>query len=381
MKNFAAQLQRREQQHLYRRRKTIDSPQGVEIRYNGQQTLSFCSNDYLGLANHPRLIHAFKKAADEYGVGSGSAHLITGHLRPHEILEEKLAEFFNRPRALVFSTGYMANLGILSALTDRHDVIFEDKLNHASLLDGAQLSRAALKRYHHLDCDHLESLLQESRNQHSIIATDALFSMDGDLAPLPRLAQLAAQYQSLLMIDDAHGIGVLGETGRGCVEYFGLNDHQVPILMGTMGKALGTFGAFVAASEDIIEMLIQDARSYLFTTAPPPAIAAATIESLAIIDDEPWRRAQLQERIEQFRKGAKQLGLALMESHSAIQPIVFWEAQAAVTASEKLLAQKILVPAIRPPTVPQGSARIRITLCANHTTHQVNQLLEGLASL
>lgn len=381
MRDLSHTLRQREQQHLYRRRKTIDSPQGVEIRYEGQQYLSFCSNDYLGLANHPRLVAAFKKAADEYGVGSGAAHLVTGHLRPHQLLEEKLAEFFNRPRALVFSTGYMANIGVLTALTDRHDLIFEDKLNHASLIDGAQLSRAELKRYPHIDSDSLEGLLKAQPNKSSLIATDALFSMDGNLAPLPRLAALAEQYQSLLMVDDAHGIGVLGERGRGCLEHFGLNQQQVPILMGTLGKALGTFGAFVAASEDIIETLIQEARPYVFTTAPPPAVAAASIESLAIMDDEPWRRVQLQERIAQFRAGAKHLGLALMDSPSAIQPIIFGQAQTAVAAADTLLAQHIMVPAIRPPTVPQDSARLRISLCANHTAEQVDRLLEGLASL
>jgi len=378
MRDFAAELARRTQDGLYRTRRIIESPQGTELTLGERRVLSFCSNDYLGLANHPAVINALRKGAERWGVGSGAAHLVSGHSRAHHDLEEELADFCGRERALLFSTGYMANVGVISALTDKHDTIFEDKLNHASLIDGAQFSDAALKRFPHADMQRLAAQLNDVKPNQAMIASDGVFSMDGDIAPLTELVSLSEKHQAMLMIDDAHGFGVLGEHGGGCAEHFKLDQNQLPVLVGTLGKAFGTFGAFVAGSEALIEYLIQSARSFIYTTALPPAIAEATRVSLKLLQQENWRREQLQTLIKRFRDSAQQLGLQLMPSITPIQPIVIGEAQAAVNISEHLLAQNILVPAIRPPTVPKGSARLRITFSATHTEQQVDRLLDAL---
>ena len=365
--------------HLYRSRKTVESPQSVEPVVDGKKVLSFCSNDYLGLANHPEVIKGFKQAADKYGVGSGSAHLVSGHSVEHHLLEEELAEFMGTERALLFSTGYMANLGVVSALCDRQSEIYEDKLNHASLLDAALLSRARRIRFPHIDMDNLGQRLTDSNTTNNkFIITDGVFSMDGDLAPLDALVKLAKENNATLMVDDAHGIGVLGEKGKGIVEHFGLDSKQVPIIVGTLGKAFGTAGAFVAGSEDLIETLIQQARSYIFTTAMPAAVAAATRKSLQLLEKETWRREKLQSLISQFRKGAEELGLDLMESMTAIQPVIIGSSEKALVLSEKLLEKNILISAIRPPTVPEGTARLRITFSASHTEEHVHRLLTVL---
>ncbi|WP_177417964.1 8-amino-7-oxononanoate synthase [endosymbiont of Lamellibrachia barhami] len=374
-------LNQRRRDDLYRTRRTIDGPQQPELLVDGRQMLSFCSNDYLGLANHPEVIRALQQGAGRYGVGSGSAHLISGHSRAHEELEEALAVFTGRPRALLFSTGYMANIGVVSALLGRGDLLFEDRLNHASLVDAGVLSRARMKRYQHADADSLERQLGAAGEERRLIVTDGVFSMDGDLAPLPDLAQLAAQNNAWLMVDDAHGLGVLGETGGGCTSHFGLSEEEVPILMGTLGKALGTFGAFVAGSEALIETLIQQARPYVYTTATPPALAEATLVSLHIAQEESWRRERLQMLITRFREQVAGFGLSLMASETPIQPIVAGSAGQALTWSRHLETQGILVSAIRPPTVPEGSARLRITLSANHSDDQLQRLLEVLAEL
>ncbi len=374
-------LNQRRRDDLYRTRRTIDGPQQPELLVDGRQMLSFCSNDYLGLANHPEVIRALQQGAGRYGVGSGSAHLISGHSRAHEELEEALAVFTGRPRALLFSTGYMANIGVVSALLGRGDLLFEDRLNHASLVDAGVLSRARMKRYQHADADSLERQLGAAGEERRLIVTDGVFSMDGDLAPLPDLAQLAAQNNAWLMVDDAHGLGVLGETGGGCTSHFGLSEEEVPILMGTLGKALGTFGAFVAGSEALIETLIQQARPYVYTTATPPALAEATLVSLQIAQEEAWRREHLQKLITRFREQVAGFGLSLMASETPIQPIVAGSAGQALTWSRHLETQGILVSAIRPPTVPEGSARLRITLSANHSDDQLQRLLEVLAEL
>ena len=374
-KDLAAKMSK----HLYRSRKIIESPQSVEPIINGKKVLSFCSNDYLGLANHPDVIKSFKQAADKYGVGSGSAHLVSGHSVEHHLLEEELAEFMGTERALLFSTGYMANLGVVSALCDRQSEIYEDKLNHASLLDAALLSRARRIRFPHIDMDNLGQRLTDSNTTNNkFIITDGVFSMDGDLAPLDALVKLAKENNATLMVDDAHGIGVLGEKGKGIVEHFGLDSKQVPIIVGTLGKAFGTAGAFVAGSEDLIETLIQQARSYIFTTAMPAAVAAATRKSLQLLEKETWRREKLQSLISQFRKGAEELGLDLMESMTAIQPVIIGSSEKALVLSEKLLEKNILISAIRPPTVPEGTARLRITFSASHTEEHVNRLLTVL---
>jgi 8-amino-7-oxononanoate synthase len=375
--DFDAELQSLNQQSLYRRRRVVESPQSVLMQLDGRQVVNFCSNDYLGLANHPEVIAAFKRGVDQYGVGSGSAHLICGHSHAHHALEDELAAFTGRERALLFSTGYMANLGVISALVGRGDSVLEDRLNHASLLDGGLLSAARFQRYQHNQLDDLQVRLAASKGK-ALIVSDGVFSMDGDLALLPDLANLAEQHGAGLLIDDAHGFGVLGANGGGVVEHFGLSQQQVPILMGTLGKAFGTFGAFIAGSDALIEYLIQKARTYVFTTAMPGAVAEATRVSLRLLQQEAWRRQHLQALISRFRAGAEQQGLQLMDSATAIQPIILGDSETALLASERLLAQGFWVSAIRPPTVPAGTARLRITFSSLHTEQQVDALLEAL---
>jgi len=377
---FAAALAQRQAERLSRQRQVLDSPQGVQPIVDGVPLLAFCSNDYLGLAADPRLAAAARAGLDRYGVGAGASHLITGHMRPHHALEEELAEFVGAERALLFSTGYMANLGIVQALMGRHDTVFEDRLNHASLIDAAHLSRARMERYRHGDSAYLASALAGASGQ-KLIATDGVFSMDGDLAPLPELHRLARTHDALLLVDDAHGLGVLGAQGRGSLEHFGLAPQLPLLMMGTLGKALGTFGAFAAGAADVIEYLIQCARTYTYTTALPPAVAEATRAALAIARTEGWRREKLQGLIAQFRAGAQQLGLRLMESATPIQPVLLGTPEAALAASAALRAQGLLVTAIRPPTVPAGGARLRITLSAAHEPAHVVRLLDALAGL
>ncbi len=352
--------------------------QSTQLRMNGHSYLNFCSNDYLGLAAHPALRDGLLDSARQYGVGAGAAHLVNGHQRAHHALEQQLANYTRRPRSLLFSTGYMANGGTLSALLNHRDAVFMDKLNHASLIDGALLSRAKLQRYRHTDPNHLEELLRRSSARHKIIATDGVFSMDGDIADLPALAELARRYEAWLMVDDAHGLGVIGKNGGGCVEHFALDVDAVPILMGTLGKAFGSFGAFVAGSDALIEYLIQFARSYIYTTALPPAIAAATSAALRIAESEAWRRQHLRDLITLFRAEASQQGWTLMPSATPIQPILLGDSEAALQLSQSLFTQGILVTAIRPPTVPKGSARLRVTLSAAHTADDVARLCEAL---
>ena len=348
---------------------------------DGKSLLNFCSNDYLGLANHPEVVSAFKHGADVYGVGSGSAHLVNGHSSAHHALEEALADFVGRPRALLFSTGYMANLGTVQALMGRGDTVIEDRLNHASLLDAGLASAAQFKRYPHNDMAALEKHLQQCSTGEKLILTDGVFSMDGDLAPLPQVAALAKKYDAWLMVDDAHGFGVLGQAGRGSPEHLQLDNSELPIYMATLGKGIGTFGAFVAGDEDLIEYLINEARTYIYTTALPPAVAEATRTALKLVQTEAWRREHLQLLIHRFQAGAEQLGLKMMPSSTAIQPLLVGEADAAVAASQALQEKGLLVTAIRPPTVPKGTARLRITLSAAHSESDVEQLLVALESI
>ncbi|MEQ1485297.1 8-amino-7-oxononanoate synthase [Methyloglobulus sp.] len=378
MFDLSLKLNELSQQGLYRSRRIVESPQGINLTCDGKPVINFCSNDYLGLANHPDVINAFKSAADNYGVGSGSAHLICGHGSVHHALEEELAAFTGRERALLFSTGYMANMGAISALVGRSDTVFEDRLNHASLLDGGLLSGAKFKRYTHADADHLDNLLAKADGD-KLIATDGVFSMDGDTAPLQALSAVAKKHSAWVMVDDAHGLGVLGDNGGGILEQTGLKQDDVQVLVGTLGKAFGTFGAFVAGSEDLIETLIQKARPYIYTTALPAAIAEATRTSLKIIQTESWRREKLRYLTERFRSGAGQLGLPLMASASPIQPLLIGQSEQAVVVSNALYNQGFLVSAIRPPTVPVGAARLRVTFSAPHEGHQVDQLLDALA--
>ncbi|MBI3775508.1 MAG: 8-amino-7-oxononanoate synthase [Gammaproteobacteria bacterium] len=379
--SLARELDTRRAQHLYRTRRINDGPQGPELKIDGKSVLAFCSNDYLGLANYPPVIAALNEGARLYGAGSGAAHLVSGHSSAHHALEEELAAFTGRQRALLFSTGYMANTGTIAALAGRGDAVFQDRLNHASLIDGGLLSGARLQRYTHGHIGAIEPQLAHSSAKRKLIVSDGVFSMDGDLAPLPQLVACAEKHAAWLMLDDAHGLGVLGAGGRGCIEHFSLNAATVPILVGTLGKAFGTFGAFVAGDEVMIEYLIQSARSYIYTTAMPPAIAHATRTSLRLAQHEHWRREHLQELIARFRHGAQQLDLPLMDSFTPIQPLLVGDTQRAVELSAALYERGILISAIRPPTVPEGSARLRITFTAAHSGQQVDRLLSVLAEV
>ena len=378
---LAPALAERRAAHLYRVRKLLQSPQAPEVVVDGKHFLAFCSNDYLGLANHPEVIAAFQCAALNYGVGSGASHLVAGHSSEHHALEEELAAFTRRERALLFSTGYMANMGAITALVGQGDAVFEDRLNHASLLDAGLLSGARFQRFLHNDLDNLQQRLSKSDANRKLIVVDGVFSMDGDCAPLPELAAMAQRNNAWLMVDDAHGFGCLGKNGGGCAEHFGLTQNELPMLMGTLGKAFGTFGAFVAGSETLVETLIQFARPYIYTTAMPPAVAAATRAGLRLLQEEQWRREHLQMLIAYFRRGAEQLGVQLMNSFSPIQPIVIGNEAKTLMIAEQLAARGILIIAIRPPTVPVGSSRLRITLSAAHSIAQVDKLLVALGDI
>ncbi|HLW73857.1 MAG TPA: 8-amino-7-oxononanoate synthase [Gammaproteobacteria bacterium] len=368
------------QKSLYRLRRILAGPQGPEIEVDGRRLLNFSSNDYLGLAAHPALAEAAKRALDEYGLGSGAAHLVTGHTRAHHALEEELAAFTGRPRALLFSSGYMANLGVAGALMGRGDRVLEDRLNHASLLDAGLLSGAKFARYDHVDVAALRKEFKEASGD-TFVMTDGVFSMDGDIAPLPELVRATDEAGAFLMVDDAHGFGSLGKSGRGSLEYHGLGASEVPIYMATLGKACGAFGAFVAGGEALVETLIQGARTYIYTTAAPAALAEATRAALKLVETEGWRRDHLRGLIARFRAGAQQLDLKLMDSVTAIQPLMVGGSADAVALSRKLQELGILVAAIRPPTVPEGTARLRITLTTAHTEAQVDRLLDVLSKV
>jgi len=362
---------------LTRVRRPLDSPCGTRVVSDGREYLSFCSNDYLGFAADDRLREALAEGARRWGAGSGASHLVSGHYRVHDELEVRLAEFCGCRRAIGFSTGYMANLAAVSTLAGRGDAIFADRLNHASLVDGALLSRAELFRYPHLDLDSLEARLARTQARRKLIVSDTVFSMDGDLAPLPALLELAERHDALLVLDDAHGLGVLGPEGRGALAEFGLASPRI-VLIGTLGKAAGLAGAFVAGDAAVIEWLIQKARSYIFTTAAPPALAHALCRSLELIRAADDRRSRLRELIGRLREGLAGSRWSLVDSATPIQPLVVGENGVALQLAEALRAEGIWVPAIRPPTVPQGSARLRISLSAAHGREDVDRLLGAL---
>ncbi len=363
---------------LRRRRRTLDAPCGPEAIIDGRPVVAFCSNDYLGLANHPAIVAAAQEAAGRWGVGSGASHVVSGHLRPHEDLEARLAAFVGRERALYFTTGYMANLAIVPTLVERHDAIFADRLNHASLIDAALLARAEHVRYPHGDVDALAARLEQSRARRRLILTDAVFSMDGDLAPLPELFALAERFDAWLVVDDAHGFGVLGPSGRGSIAHFELPPSPRLILMGTLGKAAGVSGAFVAGDQRVIDWLVQRARPYIFTTASSPLIAAALLASLDLIAAGDERRAHLRRLIDRLRSGLEELPWRLLPSPTAIQPLLIGGNDAVVRLSERLFARGLWVPAILPPTVPAGTARLRISLSAAHDETQIDALITAL---
>ncbi|HSC75573.1 MAG TPA: 8-amino-7-oxononanoate synthase [Pseudomonadales bacterium] len=367
--HWQQQLAERKQQHLLRSVRMFDD----------KAYRSFINNDYLGLANHHALKKALVDSAEKYGAGSGASHLLGGHSRAHQQLEEELAAFTGRDRALLFSTGYMANLGVMTALLGKGDCILQDKLNHASLIDGGLASGADFRRYLHADASSLGKHLLRTAGKKTLVATDGVFSMDGDIAPLPALATLCKKHDALLMVDDAHGFGVLGKTGAGSCEHFSLTQKDVPVLMGTFGKALGSFGAFVAGSHDMIDMLIQFARTFVYTTAIPPAQAAATSAALRLLNTENWRREKLQSNIDFFRQQAQQHSLPLMDSPTAIQPLLIGSSAKVLRIDEQLRTHGFLVGAVRPPTVAEGAARLRITLSATHDEKNITQLLDTIA--
>jgi 8-amino-7-oxononanoate synthase len=377
---LAAELAELEAQGLIRRRRTLETPQGARVRVDGREYIAFCSNDYLGLAAHPALIEAVREGAARYGVGAGASHLVLGHSAAHAALERQLAEFVGLPRALLFSTGYQANLGAVTALVGRPDAVFADRLNHASLNDAALLSRAEFRRYPHLDLAALERQLAGSSARRKLIVTDAVFSMDGDVAPVPELAVLAERHDAWVLLDDAHGFGVLGPQGRGVLARSGVRSPRV-IYMATLGKAAGVFGAFVAGAPEVLETLLQRARPYVYTTATPPLLAHALMTSLELIRAADDRRSHLRELARLLRDGLRLTRWNLVQSESAIQPLIIGTNGEAMAVSEALARDGLLVPAIRPPTVPRGTARLRISISAAHGAGDVERLAAALNAL
>ena len=365
---------------LLRQRQVLQGPQSPHIVIGGKPYLAFCSNDYLGLANHPQLVAALQQGAAQHGVGAGAAHLVSGHSIAHHQLEQALAAFTGKPAALLFSTGYMANLGTVQALVGKGDTVFADKLNHASLNDAMLLSRATIKRYRHNDMAQLTQLLEQAESGRKLVITDAVFSMDGDLAPLPKLLALCERHDAWLLADDAHGFGVLGEQGRGSLSHYGIDSPRI-IYMATLGKAAGVFGAFVAAEQVVIDTLVNHARSYVYTTATPPALSSALLESLKLIGQGDALREHLRGLVAQLRNGLSDFRWPLMPSDTAIQPLLIGDNHVALALSKGLRERGIWVAAIRPPTVPQGTARLRITLSAAHSADDVARLVEALHEL
>ncbi|MBC8007030.1 MAG: 8-amino-7-oxononanoate synthase [Prolixibacteraceae bacterium] len=377
MHDFAVELADMQRQGRRRHRRLLDSPQGAHVRVDGRDYLSFCSNDYLGLAADPRIAEAAIESICKLGLGAGASHLVSGHHRIHDELERALAQFVRLPRALLFSSGYLANIAVVTVLAGRSSDVIADRLNHASLNDAMILSRARCRRYAHCDLAALESYLAHSDAADKVVITDAVFSMDGDIAPLADIARLCARYAAWLVVDDAHGFGVLGKSGCGALSHFGLESAHIAYV-GTLGKAAGVSGAFVAGSEQLIELLIQRARTYIYTTASPPSLAAALMKSVELMQGENWRRQRLVELAAQISRKLELRRWRLLPSQTAIQPLIIGDNSEAVALSDALATQGILVPAIRPPTVPKGSARLRISLSAAHTEPEVDLLIETL---
>ncbi len=360
----------------YRSLKTIEGEQGPRVSMGGREIVLLCSNNYLGLANHPRLRRAAKDAVDRYGTSSAASRLVSGTMSLHQELEDALAEFKDADGALVFNCGYMANVGIISSLSGPEDVVFSDELNHASIIDGCRLSRAKVAVYPHKDMDALEDLLRKEGGNRRLIVVDGVFSMDGDIASLPEIANLAEDYGAFLMVDEAHATGVLGERGAGTVEYFGLTE-RVPIQMGTLGKALGGFGAYVAGSKILREYLINKARSFIFTTALPPADMAVAMEAIRIVQQEPERRRRLHNNVAYFVEGLKSLGFDVTNQYTAVVPVIIGPEDKTMEMSHRLLERGVFVAGIRPPTVPPGTSRLRVTLMATHTREDLDMALEA----
>jgi len=375
---WEADLQQLAREHLLRKLTVLDSPSGPIMSVRGKNTLLFASNDYLGLANHPQLKHAALKAIEQFGVGAGASRLISGTLTPHHDLELALAQFTNTEAALTFSSGYTTNLGVIPHLAKSEGVIFADRLCHASLIDACRLSRATFRVFHHNDMDHLHSLLtKRPPKKPTLLITEGVFSMDGDLAPLPELAQLAEKFDAILLVDDAHGTGVMGPTGLGTIEHFGVESANV-YHMGTLSKALGTSGGFIAGTKAFIAYLVNTSRSFIYSTAPPPAMAAAARAAIHLIQQEPERRARLWQNREHMYQGLLAMGCHMTKTESPILPIIVNDPALAVEMSRSLKKQGIFIPAIRPPTVPKGTSRLRITVTAEHTSEQIDLALEAV---
>jgi 8-amino-7-oxononanoate synthase len=380
LQRLAAAHAERARRGLLRRVRTIEAVEGAHVWIGGRRLLSFASNDYLGLAQHPALCEALVAAAAQWGVGATAAHLLGGHREEHGALEDALARWTGRERALLFVDGWAANLGVVSALLSRGDVCVQDRLDHASLIDAARFAGCELKRYPHGDAEGARRQLRSRPHAAALVASDGVFSMDGDVAPIRALAAVCADENALLMIDDAHGLGVLGPDGAGSVAEAGSTQHEVPILMATLGKALGVAGAFVAGRAELIDALVQHARTYIYATAMPPALAAAARAAIDVARFEGWRRDRLARLIRYFRAGAATSGLMLTDSRTPIQAVLVGTSAAALSASTKLEDAGFYVPAIRPPTVPEGKARLRITLTALHSESDVDRLIDALGT-
>lgn len=376
--NFAEEIATRKEQGLYRVRKRIETAQGPIIKINGQEYLNFSSNDYLGLANNASLKECMKQAIDSYGIGAGSSQLIAGHLTPHYEVEKKLADFLKRDSALIFPTGYQANLAIASAVIDSGTVVLQDKLNHASLIDAAQLSKGKLVRYRHKDTGHLKTLLEKHKQQKLVVMTDGVFSMDGDIAPLQEIVSLCETYNAFLAVDDAHGLGVVGGTGAGVLEKLKLTQKQVPLLIGTFGKSFGASGAFVSGDQLLIDTFIQKARTYIYTTAMLPALAATISRAIDLVSTGNALREKINELINHYKTLIHESGLPKVQSDTVIQPLIIGDAKASVGLSDALYDTNILALAIRPPTVPKNSSRLRISLTATHSKEQVATLVSAI---
>jgi len=372
------ELSKLRREGLFRELRTVESAQGRHVTIAGKTYLCFCSNNYLGLANDPRVKEAARKATDEYGWGAGASRLISGTMKLHRELEERLAEFKGTQSSMLFATGYMANVGTIASLVGAGDAVIVDRLNHASIIDGCRLSGARMLVYRHGNTTSLENVLSGTHGfNRRLIVTDSVFSMDGDICPLPDIVTLARRYNAMVMVDEAHATGVIGETGRGVVEYYGL-EGQVDVAMGTLSKALGGIGGFVAGSKDLIAYLQNKCRSFIYTTAPPPAACAAAIEALHIIDKEPERRQKLWENVNYLKKNLAAMNVQTTDSASQIMAIVIGEAAKAIAKSRKLYKKNVLIPAIRPPTVPKGSSRLRIAVMSEHEKEDLDRLLSLL---
>lgn len=368
-------------QSLWRQKQPLDSAQSTRVLLQGQWLHNFCSNDYLGLANDDELKHYAQQAITRDGVGAGSAALVCGHHREHQALQEELASWLGVEAVLLFGSGYLANMGVLTALLGKGDAVFQDRLNHASLLDGGLASGARQQRYAHNDCADLQRRIAASNARRSLVASDGVFSMDGDVASVQQLVEVCAQHSALLLLDEAHALGVIGVGGRGTVSAAGLSPDAVALRIGTLGKAFGGYGAFVAGPKDLVEMIQQLARPAIYTTALPPAWAATMRKSLQLVESQDWRRQHLNQLINRLRAGLLQQGWALLPSFTPIQPVLVGSAQRALALAQALRRRGFLVSAIRPPTVPVGTARLRITLSAGHDQQSVDELLEVMADL